>query len=98
MWPETARIIREVRPAYCLLENVPGLLSANVGDKAEGTLHYYFGTVLRDLAESGYDAKWRLLAAAECGAPHKRSRLWIWCVDRNTPGTTELVIVGIQEG
>jgi DNA (cytosine-5)-methyltransferase 1 len=27
MWPETIRIIREVRPRYAFLENVPGLLS-----------------------------------------------------------------------
>ncbi len=77
MWPDTVRIIREVRPACCLLENVAGLLSAQVGDASDGTLHYYFGTILRDLAESGYDAEWRLLSASECGAPHKRTRLWV---------------------
>ena len=66
MWPETIATIRMVRPAYCLLENVPGLLTSG-----------YFGTVLGDLAESGYDARWRILSAAEVGAPHKRDRLWI---------------------
>jgi len=76
MWPDTIRVIREVRPAYCFLENVPGLLSARLGDESEGFI-YYFGSILRDLAESGYDAEWRLLSAAECGAPLKRSRLWI---------------------
>ncbi len=66
MWPETIRVIREVGPQYCLLENVPGLLA-----------HEYFGTILGELAESGYDARWRVLSAAELGAPHKRDRLWI---------------------
>ena len=66
MWPDTIRIIREVRPRYALLENVPGLLISG-----------YFGTVLGDLAASGYDIRWRCLSAAEVGAAHRRDRLWI---------------------
>ena len=68
LWPETIRVIREVEPRWCLLENVPGLLSAG---------HGYFGTVLGDLAEGGCDARWKVLSAAELGAPHLRKRLWI---------------------
>lgn len=75
MWPATIRIIREVRPAWVLLENVPGLLSAM--DNAATFPHSYFGTVLGDLAQSGYDARWRVLSAAEVGAPHKRDRVFI---------------------
>jgi len=75
MWPSTIRIIREVRPPYVLLENVPGLLSAV--DDAATFPHSYFGTVLGDLAQSGYDARWRVLSAAEVGAPHKRDRVFI---------------------
>lgn len=70
MWPATIDVIRVVRPRWCLLENVPGLLSSG-----------YFGTVIGDLAASGYDARWRVLSAAELGAPHKRDRLWILCTD-----------------
>jgi DNA (cytosine-5)-methyltransferase 1 len=66
MWPETLRCIRTVRPRFCFLENVPGLISCG-----------YLATVLGDLAESGYDSRWRVLSAAEVGAPHKRDRLWI---------------------
>lgn len=66
MWPATIDCIREVRPRFAFLENVPGLLNSG-----------YFGTILGDLAESGYDARWRILSAAELGAPHKRDRLWI---------------------
>lgn len=66
MWPDTIRVIRQVRPRFCFLENVPGLL-----------VHEYFGTILGDLAESGYDIRWRCLSAAELGAPHYRRRLWI---------------------
>lgn len=66
MWPATIDVIRVVRPRFAFLENVPGLLSSG-----------YFGTILGDLAASGYDAQWRILSAAELGAPHKRDRLWI---------------------
>ena len=67
-WPDTIRIIREVEPEWCFLENVPGLLSNS---------HSYFGVMLKDLAESGYDVAWKVLSAAELGAPHKRDRVWI---------------------
>jgi DNA (cytosine-5)-methyltransferase 1 len=69
MWPATIDVIRMVRPRYAFLENVPGILASG-----------YFGTILGDLAESGYDARWRILSAAELGAPHKRDRLWILAV------------------
>ena len=68
MWPETLAVIRAVRPRYALLENVPGLLA-----------HEYARRIFGDLAESGFDARWRLLSAAEMGAPHKRDRVWIYC-------------------
>ena len=68
LWPATVRIIRDVEPEWCFLENVPGLLSSG---------HGYFGTILRDLAESGFDVAWKVLSAGEVGAPHLRKRLWI---------------------
>jgi DNA (cytosine-5)-methyltransferase 1 len=68
MWPDTARILREVRPRWALLENVPGLLTSG-----------YFGRILGDLAEAGFDAAWCVLGARHVGAPHKRDRLWICC-------------------
>lgn len=66
MWPYTIECIRIIQPRYCLLENVRGLLTSG-----------YFQEILKDLAESGYDARWRCLSAAEVGASHKRDRLWI---------------------
>ncbi len=76
-WPDTIRIIREVRPRFAFLENVPGLLSCN---------HGYFSTILGDLAEAGFDAEWGMLSAAALGAPHKRQRLWILATNTNQPG------------
>ena len=68
MWPETIECLRIIRPEYALLENVPGLLA-----------HGYAKRIFGDLAESGFDVRWRVLSAAEVGAPHKRDRLWIVC-------------------
>jgi DNA (cytosine-5)-methyltransferase 1 len=66
MWPATREVIDIVRPSYAFLENVPGLISCG-----------YLGNILSDLAQIGYDARWCCLSAANCGAPHKRERLWI---------------------
>jgi DNA (cytosine-5)-methyltransferase 1 len=66
MWPATRDCVRIVRPRHCFFENVPGLLNSG-----------YFGTIVRDLAQGGYCVRWRILSAAELGAPHKRDRLWI---------------------
>jgi DNA (cytosine-5)-methyltransferase 1 len=72
LWPEFARIIREIKPRWVVAENVPGLLSANSGRA--------FAEVLRDLAESGYDAVWDIFPAGGpggSGALHKRERIFI---------------------
>lgn len=69
LWGEFARIIRELRPRYVVAENVPGLLSSESGR--------FFGRVLRDLAESGYDAEWQCIPASAFGAPHRRDRVWL---------------------
>ena len=74
MWPATLRILCEVRPRFALLENVPGLLA-----------YEYSGEIFGGLAESGFDARWRVLSAAEVGAPHKRSRLWIVADAKSKP-------------
>lgn len=66
LWPEFARILRELRPTYALLENVPNHLALGFGD------------VLRDLADIGYDAEWEVLPAGAFGAHHLRSRLFVF--------------------
>ena len=66
MWPATADIIRIVRPARVLLENVPGLLGFD-----------YAKSIFADLAEMGYVGRYGVISAADVGAPHKRERLWV---------------------
>jgi DNA (cytosine-5)-methyltransferase 1 len=65
LWPEFARAIRDLRPRYVLVENVPGLLVRELG------------TVLGDLAALGYDAEWTVLRANDCGVPQRRPRVFI---------------------
>lgn len=66
MWPETIAVIREVGPRFALLENVPGLLT-----------HEYFGTILGDLAEMGFNARWGTFSHASLGGQHLRNRIFI---------------------
>jgi DNA (cytosine-5)-methyltransferase 1 len=69
LWPEFRRVVGLLRPRYVLVENVPGLLTANGG--------HAFGEIIGDLAHLGYDCEWTVLSAADVGAPHLRKRVWI---------------------
>jgi DNA (cytosine-5)-methyltransferase 1 len=73
LWAEFARIIRELRPRYVVVENVPALLTEKGKRWDRGPI----GRVLGDLAEARYDAEWACLSAREFGAPHLRKRVWI---------------------
>lgn len=55
-------------------------------DKTNENTFWYYGTVLRDLAALGYDARWGVLSASRCGAPHKRERVWIAATLSNAHG------------
>lgn len=78
LWAEMHRIIREVRPRFAYLENSPMLVSRGLG------------RVLGDLAEIGYNAVWTCLSAADCGAPHKRERIWILAMQAHDTDTDML--------
>jgi DNA (cytosine-5)-methyltransferase 1 len=69
LWPHFNRLVRRLRPRYLLLENVPGLLTANRGGA--------FQSILSDLASQRYDAEWRCLGASHVGLPHRRLRVWL---------------------
>jgi DNA (cytosine-5)-methyltransferase 1 len=69
LWSEVARLISELRPRYAIMENVTALISGGGGR--------WFGRVLGDLAEIGYDAEWHCIPASYIGACHRRDRVWI---------------------
>jgi DNA (cytosine-5)-methyltransferase 1 len=71
MWPATRDIIRDVRPRFAFLENVPNIF-----------VFRYFGGILRELAKMGYSVKWCSVSGREVGAVHLRERAWILATDQ----------------
>ena len=65
LWTEYARIIRELRPRFVVVENVAALLNGGLD------------RVLGDLASLGYDAVWDCIPAAAVGAHHRRDRIFV---------------------
>lgn len=66
---EVARILRDKRPRYFVLENVKGLLSHDSGKT--------FQTILRVLAEAGYGVSWSIHNTKDYGLPQNRERVYI---------------------
>ena len=74
---EIARIAKEKRPRYLLLENVKGLLSHDKGK----TLH----TIITTLDEIGYDVQWQVINS-KYFVPQNRERIFIVGHLRGTGG------------
>jgi DNA (cytosine-5)-methyltransferase 1 len=66
---EIARIIKDKRPKYFLLENVKGLLNHNRGET--------FQTILTTINELGYECEWQILNSKNHGVPQNRERIFI---------------------
>jgi DNA-cytosine methyltransferase len=84
LWDECCRLLRDLRPGVALFENVDGLLSSeSFTDAANGELGegLFFNRVCSDLASIGYAALWQIVSAADVGAPHRRKRIWLLCLD-----------------
>ena len=66
---EIARILKDKRPRYFLLENVKGLLSHDKGKT--------FQTILKVLSDLGYVVQWTLLNSKDFQVPQRRERVFI---------------------
>jgi DNA (cytosine-5)-methyltransferase 1 len=66
---EIARILRDKKPEYFLLENVRGLLSHDGGNT--------FTTMLQILADLGYDVQWQIYNSKNHGVAQNRERIYI---------------------
>lgn len=66
---EVARILRDKRPRYFLLENVKGL----VGHKSGQTIQ----TIFRVLTDLGYQFEWEVLDSKYFGVPQTRERIFL---------------------
>ena len=62
-------LVREVQPAWLVMENVPGLLSAERGTALE--------TVIDTLEANGYLGGWVSCNAVDSGLPHNRDRVFL---------------------
>lgn len=69
LWPELLRVIRLVKPTWCILENVRGLLSIEDG--------MVFENCLLDLEADGYEHQTLVIPACAVNAQHRRDRVWI---------------------
>jgi DNA-cytosine methyltransferase len=69
LWYEYRRILAEMQPRYCIIENVVGLLSSNSGRD--------FAVILHGLAECGYSVAWRCLDLRYFGVPQRRNRVFV---------------------
>jgi site-specific DNA-cytosine methylase len=76
---EFARILSELRPAWFVFENVPGLFSSNAGRD--------FAEVLRVLmVECGYGVSWRVLDSRYFNVAQRRERVFIvGCLGKPCP-------------
>ena len=86
LYREVLRISGLVRPRYIFMENSPAILANTL-----------LGTVLRDVATLGYDARWTCLPASFVGAPHGRDRWWCLATLPNANGTRESQQEGSQQ-
>lgn len=69
LWPEMLRVIKELRPAWVVGENVAGIIDMALD------------TVLSDLESIGYACQAFIIPACAVDAPHRRDRVFI--VGRN---------------
>lgn len=73
------RVLREARPRAFVLENVYALTYNNRASRPA------FSRLLREIDEVGYDARWKVLNAADYGVPQARPRLFVIGSPKGTP-------------
>lgn len=92
LWPETIRVIKEVRPAWFVGENVFGIASMVLPgeevalgrtDDLFEEAHLYrkeqrfvLDRICQDIEDAGYTVQPVVIPACAVGAPHRRDRVW----------------------
>lgn len=86
LWVEMFRLVRELRPRWVLVENVPALRTRGAD------------RVLGDLESEGYACWPFVVGADDVGAPHRRKRVWIvaHCDGRRREGEREQEPSGVE--
>ena len=70
---DIARILKDKRTPFVLLENVDRLLKSPSKQRGRD-----FGIMLRTLSDLGYNVEWRIINAADYGAAQRRRRIFIF--------------------
>jgi len=69
LWPEAFKVIKDARPRWVILENVPGITTL-----ASGVV---FDEICFDLENNDYEIAPLIIPASAVNADHRRYRLWI---------------------
>jgi DNA (cytosine-5)-methyltransferase 1 len=85
LWPEFARLVREIRPRWVLAENVPGIRTT-AADEVCGYLE-----------AAGYTVWPLVVGADDVGAPHRRKRVW-FVAHRVSEGRSDERSGGLLDG
>ena len=73
LWTQMRRIINEVQPRACFIENSPMLRTRGLS------------VVLQNLTTMGYDARWGVFGVRNFGADHIRERLFVYATNADMP-------------
>ncbi len=84
LWWEFHRILKELRPKWAVIENVPGLLSSGGGRD--------FGAILGSLGELGYGLAYRVLDARWFGVPQRRRRVFVVACLGDPAGAAQVLL------
>lgn len=79
LWWQIRDVLIAKRPPFVLLENVDRLLKSPAVQRGRD-----FGVMLTCLAQLGYRVEWRVINAAEYGAPQRRRRVFIFAYNCNS--------------
>lgn len=88
---DIARILKEKNTPFFLLENVDRLLKSPSKQRGRD-----FGIMLRTLYDLDYNVEWRVINAADYGAPQRRRRVFIFGWKRNAKYNKAINFIGPQ--
>ncbi len=75
LWPGVLNVVRTVKPERIFFENVRNIASIQKGS--------ILRTILDDIKDAGYSARWTIVGACAVGACHHRHR-WFLVADRSS--------------
>lgn len=79
LWWQIRDVLEEKRPPFCILENVDRLLKSPAKQRGRD-----FGIILSCFYALGYGVEWRVVNAANYGAPQRRKRVFLFAFRNDT--------------